>query len=102
VPNTEQKCGQIAGQFTESVLTVAGGRIVYASPAYEGQDERLPTISVGWSPVAYYGFYQARLEPRGVAQASGFPDAAADSAEQSAWQRARGETVTQRTDLDAC
>jgi len=39
----------------ESVLTVAGGRIVYASPAYEGQDERLPTISVGWSPVAYYG-----------------------------------------------
>jgi hypothetical protein len=39
-------------------LTVAGGRIVYASDRYAGQAEPLPEISVDWSPVARFGGYQ--------------------------------------------
>jgi predicted amidohydrolase YtcJ len=75
----------------ESELTVAGGRIVYASDAYEGQAEELESISLGWSPVAHFGGYQNI--PSGARQAQGFIDASAESADQQAWRELRGEHV---------
>jgi hypothetical protein len=84
----------------ESALTVAGGRIVYASAAYEGQDEVLPEITVGWSPVAHVGGYQAT--PSGVRQAESFLDAAEDSGTQNSWREARGEHVGENIDHDYC
>ena len=75
----------------ESELTITGGRIVYASDAFEGQDEELPEISLGWSPVAHFGGYH-NLKP-GVIQAQGVTEAAAESAEQTLWRQTRGEHV---------
>ena len=85
---------RIAG--IESVLTVAGGTVVYAAEPYEGQDEPLPDVTVTWSPVARFGGYHnlaAASAPSGVRQAEAFAEAAADSAEQRAWREARGERV---------
>jgi predicted amidohydrolase YtcJ len=85
----------------ESELTVTGGRIVYASHVYEGQDEELPPITMDWSPVARFGGYQQ--VPPGVRQGSALADAAADSIEQTNWRRDHGEQVHQRgIGLDAC
>jgi predicted amidohydrolase YtcJ len=43
----------------ESVLTVTGGDIVYASEPFSSvAPERLPPVSPGWSPVAVFGGYQ--------------------------------------------
>jgi predicted amidohydrolase YtcJ len=85
----------------ESELTVTGGRIVYASDSYEGQDEELPEISVEWSPVARFGGYQQA--PSGVRQGEALKEAAADSAEQTTWRRSRGERIIQSDGgLDAC
>jgi hypothetical protein len=78
----------------ESELTVAGGRIVYASDAYQGQDEELPAITMAWSPVARFGGYQQASS--GVLQGQALTDAAADSAAQAAWRRDRGERVAKR------
>jgi hypothetical protein len=84
----------------ESELTVAGGRIVYASAAYEGQDEELPAITMAWSPVARFGGYQ---QASGLLQGHALADAAADSAAQAAWRRDRGEQVAKRdTGPDEC
>src|SRR4051812_4364638 len=47
----------------ESLLTIVGGRIVYATAEYEGLDEELPAITPAWSPVARYGGYQATPAP---------------------------------------
>ncbi|MGW3466365.1 amidohydrolase, partial [Streptomyces olivaceoviridis] len=38
----------------ESLLTVTGGRIVYAAREYEGLDEELPPVTPAWSPVAHF------------------------------------------------
>jgi predicted amidohydrolase YtcJ len=101
---------EIAG--IEALLTIAGGTIVYASDEYEGQDEPLPPLTVGWSPVARFGGYQnlspgswppaapARDAPAGVRQARALADAAADSARQRAWREARGELVRQHDGPD--
>jgi predicted amidohydrolase YtcJ len=75
----------------ESVLTVAGGKIVYADDEYEGFAAPLPEISPLWSPVAHYGGYQA--SPPGLRQARAMLDAVADSAEHKAWRERRGEHV---------
>jgi hypothetical protein len=81
----------------EAEVTVAGGRVVYASAEYAGQDMELSQISLAWSPVAAFGGYQrAAQAPAGVRQGKAFADAATDSAEQTAWRRDRGESVTQR------
>ncbi|MGW3451462.1 amidohydrolase [Streptomyces sp. NPDC001076] len=75
----------------ESLLTVTGGRIVYAAGEYEGLDEELPTITPGWSPVAHFGGYQAA--PRGLAgvrQAEALGEAAAESELHRAWRVRRG------------
>ncbi len=41
-----------------SVLTVVGGRIVYADSEFAPHDAPLPPVSPGWSPVARFGGYQ--------------------------------------------
>ena len=81
--------------YIEAELTIAGGRIVYASDEYEGQDEVLEAPSIEWSPVAHFGGYQST--PSGVRQANGFVEASADSAEQRAWRERRGEDVHQHS-----
>ncbi|HUN35955.1 MAG TPA: amidohydrolase [Trebonia sp.] len=84
----------------EAELTVAGGRVVYASDNYEGQCEPLPAITLDWSPVVHYGGYQAY--PPGARQAQRLAEAAADSAEQRHWRAARGERVPDRRPLGGC
>jgi len=42
----------------ESVLTITGGKIVYAAAEYEGLNAPAPPIEPAWSPVAHYGGYQ--------------------------------------------
>jgi hypothetical protein len=89
----------------ESVLTIAGGRIVYADDEHEGFAAPLPPITPEWSPVAHHGGYFAT--PDGVSQARTLLDAVADSAEQTRWRESRGEHVAvldaQHSDpLDNC
>ena len=89
----------------ESVLTIAGGRIVYADDEHEGFAAPLPPIAPAWSPVAHYGGYYT--VPDGVRQARNIFDAVEDSAEHARWRERRGEHVTRldtlHTDpLDAC
>jgi predicted amidohydrolase YtcJ len=43
-----------------SVLTVVGGKIVYASEEFEAHDAPLPPVSPDWSPVAHVGGYQSK------------------------------------------
>lgn len=47
----------------ESVLTVVGGKVVYAAKAFDALDEglaprQLPGVSPPWSPVAHFGGYE--------------------------------------------
>ncbi|WP_219507877.1 amidohydrolase [Nonomuraea ceibae] len=76
----------------ESVLTVVGGRIVYAAADYDGLDELLPPISPAWSPVAHFGGYQATAGPgvAGARQADLLGEAAADAEQHHQWRIARG------------
>ncbi|MET9425448.1 amidohydrolase [Streptomyces sp. NPDC006540] len=69
----------------ESVLTVVGGRIVYASAEYDGLDEAVPPVSPEWSPVAHFGGYQS-----GARQASLVAEAVAESEQHRRWRVARG------------
>ncbi|MET9435725.1 amidohydrolase [Streptomyces sp. NPDC006551] len=70
----------------ESVLTVVGGRIVYASAEYEGLDEAVPPVTPEWSPVAHFGGYQSG----GARQALHMAEAVAASEEHRRWRVARG------------
>jgi predicted amidohydrolase YtcJ len=76
----------------ESVLTVTGGRIVYAAAEYEGMDEPLPPVSPAWSPVAYFGGYQATVKPSipGARQAEMLGQAVAESEAHRQWRVQRG------------
>jgi predicted amidohydrolase YtcJ len=88
----------------ESVLTVAGGKIVHAAADYEGLTAPLPPILPAWSPVAHYGAYHQPARP-GTAQASTIAEAAADSEEQRQWRAAHGlgqEAATGRQHEDPC
>ncbi|MEU5084807.1 MULTISPECIES: amidohydrolase [Streptomyces] len=80
---------EIAG--IESLLTVTGGRIVYAAAEYEGLDEELPPVPA-WSPVARFGGYQAsRHAPlAGARQAELLGEAVAESERHRRWRTARG------------
>ncbi|WP_328911578.1 amidohydrolase [Streptomyces sp. NBC_00234] len=69
----------------ESVFTVVGGRIVYASAEYEGLDESLPPVNPTWSPVVHFGGYQG-----GARQASLVAEAVAESEQHRQWRFARG------------
>ncbi len=77
----------------ESVLTVTGGKIVYASAEYEGLATPVPPIEPAWSPVARYGAYQQSAPP-GAAQARAVAEAAFDSLEQRRSRMARSEPET--------
>ncbi|MGW0881861.1 amidohydrolase [Streptomyces sp. NPDC002671] len=75
----------------ESLLTVVGGRIVYAAGEYEGLDEELPSVTPEWSPVAHFGGYQAsRPYLAGVRQAESLGEAVAESEQHRAWRVQRG------------
>lgn len=89
----------------EALLTVVGGRIVYAAGEYEGIDELLPPVTPDWSPVAHYGGYQATPGPghRGARQAEMLGEAAAESELHRQW-RARRKLVPENDSplLDPC
>jgi predicted amidohydrolase YtcJ len=72
----------------ESLLTVAGGRVVYAAGEYENIAVPLDDITLAWSPIARFGGYQA--EPLGVRQARDLLDVAVDSEDQRAWRDLHG------------
>ncbi|MFF8594203.1 amidohydrolase [Streptomyces sp. NPDC015220] len=76
----------------ESVLTVTGGRVVYAAAEYQGLDEELPPVSPDWSPVAHFGGYQAaaRTGRPGVRQAESLGEAVAESEQHTRWRVRRG------------
>jgi predicted amidohydrolase YtcJ len=79
----------------ESLLTVVGGKIVYAAAEYEGLDAPLPGISPAWSPVARFGGYQATsdgLLANGVRQGLRIAAAAAESADHQAWRQRRASS----------
>jgi predicted amidohydrolase YtcJ len=91
----------------ESVLTVTGGKIVYAAADYEGIAAPLPPIDPPWSPVAHYGGYHQPPQPAsqaGALQARAIADAAADSGEQRQQRVARRHTDTShaRQHDDSC
>ncbi|MBM7171463.1 amidohydrolase [Streptomyces sp. G44] len=78
----------------ESLLTVVGGRIVYAAGEYEGLDEELPPVSPAWSPVAHFGGYRAapRTGLSGARQAELLDEAVAESEQHRRWRARRGLT----------
>ncbi|MFF5436525.1 amidohydrolase [Streptomyces achromogenes] len=87
----------------ESLLTVTGGRIVYAAGTYEGLDEELPPVSPAWSPVAHFGGYQASPPAAGARQAESLGQAVAESEQHRQWRIARGLTPeTASTPFDPC
>ncbi|GGQ99531.1 hypothetical protein GCM10010216_72340 [Streptomyces flaveolus] len=89
----------------EALLTVVGGRIVYAAGEYEGIDEQMPPLTPEWSPVAHFGGYQAAPSQgrSGVRQAELLGEAAAESELHRQWRARRG--LVPETDspvLDPC
>ncbi|MGW1505923.1 amidohydrolase [Streptomyces mirabilis] len=89
----------------ESLLTVTGGRIVYAAAEYEGLDEAIPAISPAWSPVAHYGGYQATVKPSisGARQAELLGQAVAESEQHRHWRAQRGFAPEAPTEIfDTC
>jgi predicted amidohydrolase YtcJ len=55
----------------ESVLTLLGGRVVYAAAEYSSMDSPLPPVQPPWSPVAQYGGYASpRMKKAGIPAAS--------------------------------
>ncbi|MDQ0935639.1 amidohydrolase [Streptomyces turgidiscabies] len=89
----------------ESLLTVTGGRVVYAAAEYEGLDEELPPVSPEWSPVAHFGGYQAsrRAALPGARQAELLGQAISESEQHRQWRVARGFTPeAANTPFDPC
>ncbi|WP_172899521.1 amidohydrolase [Micromonospora echinaurantiaca] len=87
----------------ESVLTVVGGRIVYAAAEYEGLDETLPALRPEWSPVARFGGYHATPKPSGARQADLIAEAVAESERHRQWRVARRFIPEQQSmPLDPC
>ncbi|MGW1545140.1 amidohydrolase [Streptomyces sp. NPDC002309] len=89
----------------ESLLTIVGGRIVYATGAYEGLDEPTPAVSPLWSPVAHFGGYQATVRPSisGARQADLLGQAVAESEQHRQWRAARGYAPEAPTGIfDTC
>src|SRR5690606_1756839 len=44
----------------KSVLTIVGGKVVYAEGMYKALDPTVPDVVPDWSPVKYYGGYQSK------------------------------------------
>ncbi len=72
----------------ESLLTIVGGKVVYATENYDGSEEPVDPITPAWSPVARFGGYQQVSS--GVKQASALVEAAVDSALQRRWREDAG------------
>ena len=68
----------------ESLVTVAGGKVVYATGDYEAIAAPLPDIAPAWSPIARFGGYHATAP--GIRQAHRVAEAAADSEDERAWR----------------
>lgn len=91
----------------EALVTVVGGRVVYAAGEYEGVDEPLPPVTPEWSPVRYFGGYRAApaAARRGVHQAELLGQAAEEAGEHHRWRVRRGlagETGTAGPVGDPC
>ena len=50
-----------------SVMTVVGGKIVYAADEFKKHDAPLPPVSPDWSPVKRFGGYQCINPHHGIA-----------------------------------
>ncbi|TDD44997.1 amidohydrolase [Nonomuraea terrae] len=77
----------------ESLLTVVGGRIVYAAGEFEGMAPPQTAIQPSWSPVAFFGGFHHTVPPTmpsGVRQAQAVVEAAAESEEHRQWRAVRG------------
>ena len=44
----------------QSVLTLIGGHVVFASREYQNMNPKIPEVLPNWSPVKYYGWYQSK------------------------------------------
>jgi predicted amidohydrolase YtcJ len=91
----------------EALLTVAGGRIVYAAGEFEGLAAPTPAVVPEWSPIAHYGGYQAspgpyRPERSGARQAELLSQAAAESTQYHHWRVERGLAVDVAALDDPC
>jgi predicted amidohydrolase YtcJ len=92
----------------ESLLTVVGGRIVYAAADYQGLDEELPPVSPEWSPVTRFGGYRssgrAQALSAGAGQAESLGEAVAASEEHRLWRADRGlaPAIAPATPFDPC
>lgn len=88
----------------ESLLTVVGGEVVYATGDYEGIAAPLPPVSPSWSPVAYFGGFHATPPLSGLRQAQAVAQVAAAADEQQSWQTARGDLWARNTPVasDPC
>jgi predicted amidohydrolase YtcJ len=68
----------------ESLLTIVGGKVVYAVENYDGAAEPSDPIEPAWSPVARFGGFQQSVS--GVRQAMSVVEAALDSTLQRQWR----------------
>ena len=77
----------------ESLLTVVGGRVVYAAGEFEGIAPPPPSVEPSWSPVAFFGGFHQTMPPTppaGVRQAQAMVEAVAESEEHRQWRLTRG------------
>jgi hypothetical protein len=72
----------------ESLLTIVGGKVVYAVENYDGAAEPSDPIEPAWSPIARFGGFQQSTS--GVRQAMDVVEAALDSALQRQWREDGG------------
>jgi predicted amidohydrolase YtcJ len=72
----------------ESLLTIVGGKVVYAIENYDGAAESNDPVQPAWSPVARFGGYQQSTS--GIRQAAAVVEAALDSALQRQWREDQG------------
>ena len=92
----------------ESLLSVVGGRMVYAAGEFEGMAPPQPAIQPSWSPVAFFGGFHHTMSPTppsGVRQAQALVEAAGESEEHRQWRAVRGVTKDGDSDseiFDSC
>jgi len=75
----------------ESVLTMVGGKVVYATAEHEGVAADPPPITPAWSPVAHHGGFHATPKPSGYRQALGLAEVAEAGDEHRAWRASRAD-----------
>jgi predicted amidohydrolase YtcJ len=78
----------------ESVCTVVGGRVVYATGDFEGFSEPDNPIDPEWSPVSRFGGYYPTPKPSGLSQALAVADVAAAADEHRQWREGRDGSMS--------